>query len=247
MPQQPKGNDAPKPGKGESFASLFEGEASRTPQRRSFSVGEELDVIVVQVGRDALFVELDGKQEGFIEAKELTNKSGELTAKVGSRITARIVEIGGRMGAVRLTPVLVRPPASEELEAQPVPVEGAAASGAITVGAKVRGTVAQVERYGVFLQLGAAVPGKRTIRGLVPTAELGVPRGADLHKQFPLGIELDAKVMAIDERGRINLSIVALNADAERREFEQHKSKGTSRGETSTRGFGTLGDLLRKK
>src|SRR6516165_7580776 len=118
MPQEPKR---------ESFAALFEGEAGRTPMRRSFAMGDELDVVVVQIGRDAVFVELDGKQEGFIEAKELTNKSGELTAKVGSRITARIVEIGGRMGAVRLTPVLVRPPASEELEAQPVPVEGAAA------------------------------------------------------------------------------------------------------------------------
>src|SRR3954451_5202436 len=170
MPQEPKG---------ESFASLFEGDASRTPLRRSFKVGEELDVVVVQIGRDAVFVELDGKQEGFIEAKDLTNKSGELTAKEGSRITARIVEMGGRTGAVRLLPALVRPPASEELDAQPVPVEGAASSGAVTVGAKVRGTVAQIERYGVFLQLGAAVPGKRTIRGLIPAAELGVPRGAD--------------------------------------------------------------------
>jgi small subunit ribosomal protein S1 len=238
MPQEPKR---------ESFAALFEGEAGHTPMRRSFKMGDELDVVVVQIGRDAVFVELDGKQEGFIEAKDLTNKGGELTVKMGSRITARVVEMGGRMGAIRLSPVLVRPPASEELDAQPLPVEGAAASGAVTVGATVRGTVAQIERYGVFLQLGAAVPGKRTIRGLVPTAELGVPRGADLHKQFPLGIEIDAKVMAIDDRGRINLSIVALNADAERREFEQHRSKGGGKTEPTTRGFGTLGDLLKKK
>src|SRR5678815_5388180 len=132
MPEEPKR---------ESFAALFEGEAARTPLRRSLKVGEELDVVVVQIGRDAVFVELDGKQEGFIESKDLTNKGGELTAKMGSRITARIVEMGGRTGAVRLTPVLVRPPASEELDAQPMPVEGAAASGAVTVGAKVHGTV----------------------------------------------------------------------------------------------------------
>ena len=246
MPQEPKEPPAPIRRGGESFAALFESEAGRTPMRRSFSVGEELDVVVVQIGRDAVFVELDGKQEGFIEAKDLTNKAGELTAKIGTRITARIVEMGGRTGAVRLLPVLVRPPASEELDAQPVAVEGAASSGAVTVGAKVLGTVAQVERYGVFLQLGAAVPGKRTIRGLVPAAELGVPRGADLHKHFPLGVELEAKVMAIDDRGRINLSIVALNADAERREYEQHR-KGGGKAEPTTRGFGTLGDLFKKK
>ena len=51
----------------------------------------------------------------------------------------------------------------------------------------------------------------------------------------------------IDDRGRINLSIVALNADAERREFEQHKSKGGAKSEPSARGFGTLGDLFKKK
>src|SRR5882672_11623424 len=124
MPQEPKG---------ESFAALFEGEAGRTPRRRSFAVGEELDVVVVQIGRDAVFVELDGKQEGFIESKDLTNKVGELTVKVGSRVTARVVETGGRPGAVRLVPVFVRPPASEEPDAAPTAVlEGAhGASGAL--------------------------------------------------------------------------------------------------------------------
>ena len=96
MPQEPKG---------ESFAALFEGDASRTPLRRSFKVGEELDVVVVQIGRDAVFVELDGKQEGFIEAKDLTNKSGELTVKDG---LARSPRASSRWvvapGAVRLRP-----------------------------------------------------------------------------------------------------------------------------------------------
>src|SRR5882672_8864254 len=127
MPQEPKG---------ESFAALFEGEAGRTPRRRSFAVGEELDVVVVQIGRDAVFVELDGKQEGFIEARDLMNKDGELTVKLGSRITARVVEVGGRPGAVRLSPVFVRPPAAEEPDAPPVAVPGAAA-GALVVGVTV--------------------------------------------------------------------------------------------------------------
>jgi small subunit ribosomal protein S1 len=237
----------PQPPKGESFAALFEGEAGRTPRRRSFGLGEELDVVVVQLGRDAVFVELDGKQEGFIEAKDLMNKGGELTVKVGSRVTARVVETGGRPGAVRLVPVFVRPPVSEEPDAEPTAAPAGLAGGAIVVGATVRGTVALVERYGVFVQLptsgGAS---RRGVRGLVPTAELGVPRGADLHKMFPLGTELEAKIIAIDERNRIKLSVVALNADAERREFEQHRAepKGAS---PSAKGFGTLGDLLTKR
>jgi small subunit ribosomal protein S1 len=232
--------------KGESFAALFEGEAAKTPKRRSFGVGEELDVVVVQVGRDAVFVELDGKQEGFIESKDLMSKAGELTVKVGSRVTARVVETGGRQGAVHLVPVYVRPPASEEPDAEPTAMPAGAAGGALVVGAIVRGTVALIERYGVFLQLPAPTGQRRGVRGLVPTQELGVPRGADLHKMFPLGTELEAKIIAIDERNRIKLSVVALNADVERREFEQHRSepKGS---DPSSKGFGTLGDLFTKR
>jgi len=235
--------------KGESFAALFEGEAGRTPRRRSFDVGEELDVVVVQVGRDAVFVELDGKQEGFIESKDLTGKEGELTVKIGSRITARVVETGGRPGAVRLVPVFVRPPADEEPDAEPIAAPAGAAGGALVVGANVRGTVALVERYGVFLQLPVSGGGshKRGMRGLVPVQELGVPRGADLRKMFPLGTELEAKIIDIDERNRIKLSVVALNADVERREFEQHRGRGDPKGEPAGKSFGTLGDLFAKR
>ena len=238
----------PQDSKGESFAALFEAEAGKaTPHRRSFNIGEELDVVVVQIGRDAVFVGLDGKQEGFVESKDLTSKEGNLTVKIGSRITARVVEIGGRLGAVRLTPVYVRPPAEEEPDAVPEAalVPG---SGMLAVGASVKGTVALVERYGVFVQLTQGSPGgKRGVRGLVPTSELGVPRGADLHKMFPLGTELETKIIAIDERNRIKLSVVALNADVERRDFEAHKSKGQGKSDTSSPRFGTLGDLFSQK
>jgi small subunit ribosomal protein S1 len=141
--------------------------------------------------------------------------------------------------------VYVRPPAAEEPDAEPVAAPAGIAGGAIVVGANVRGTVALVERYGVFVQL--PTTGKRGVRGLVPTAELGVPRGADLHKMFPLGTELEAKIIAIDERNRIKLSVVALNADVERREFEQHRSEPKGSDLSSSKGFGTLGDLLSKR
>jgi small subunit ribosomal protein S1 len=237
----------PQDSKGESFAALFEAEAGKaTPHRRSFNIGEELDVVVVQIGRDAVFVGLDGKQEGFIESKDLSTKEGNLTVKVGSRITARVAEIGGRLGAVRLAPVYVRPPVAEEPDAVPE-MAVSVGSGTLAVGASVKGTVALVERYGVFVQITAGGPGKRGVRGLVPTSELGVPRGSDLHKMFPLGTELEAKIVEIDERNRIKLSVVALNADVERRDFEAHKTKGQGKSETGSPRFGTLGDLFSQK
>ena len=233
---------------GESFAALFEAGQRNAPRRRTFNPGDELDVVVVQIGRDAVFVELDGIQQGFIDAKDVRNDAGELTVKPGSRVTARVVGTGGRQGAVHLMPVFVRPPVDE---ADSAPAMAGPAGPALQVGGRVKGTVAMVERYGVFLQIatpGGAAPARgRGMRGLIPTAELGVPRGADLHKQFPLGTELEAKVVDIDDRGRIRLSVVQLRADEERSAFEAFDTSKKGEKSAPTARFGTLGDLLAKK
>jgi small subunit ribosomal protein S1 len=82
---------------------------------------------------------------------------------------------------------------------------------------------------------------------LIPTSELGTPRGADLRKLFPVGTELDAAVIAIDERGRIRLSILALKSADERREFETYAGAAREKSGDRNSGFGKLGDLLKKK
>lgn len=229
----------------ESFAALFEQSSQETkaPRRRGVAPGAELDVTVVAVGKDSVFVELDGKQEGFIDARELHNEKGELTVKDGSRIRARVVEVGGKAGAPRLTPVYVRPPVEEGDEI----VQSVLAGPALVVGAKVKGPVVAIERYGVFVQLSAPEEGKRPMRGLLPLAESGLPRGADPHKQLPIGHEVEAKIISIDERGRIRLSVRQLAADEERKSFESFAKKKPEGGPQRPRGFGTLGDLLKKK
>jgi predicted RNA-binding protein with RPS1 domain len=64
---------------------------------------------------------------------------------------------------------------------------------------------------------------------------------------FPLSTELEAKIIAIDDRNRIKLSVVALNADVERREYEAHRTQGQGKSETGSPKFGTLGDLFSQK
>src|SRR5712671_6017655 len=93
--------------KDESFGALFEARPRTASRAVRLEVGQELEVTVVQIGKDAVFVGLDGKREGFIEAGELLSPSGEVAVKVGSRIRAKIVELEGRPGAVRLTPISV--------------------------------------------------------------------------------------------------------------------------------------------
>jgi small subunit ribosomal protein S1 len=78
----------------------------------------------------------------------------------------------------------------------------------------------------------------------VPTSELGTPRGADLRKAFALGTKLKAMIIGLEE-GKMRLSLTALKDDEERKEFEGFKGKEPQGPATS--GFGTLGDLLKKR
>jgi small subunit ribosomal protein S1 len=108
----------------------------------------------------------------------------------------------------------------------------------IAVGQVVSGTVSRIETFGVFLQIEGTKG--REGRGLVPLAELGVPRGTDLRKKFPEGTKLTAKVLDISE-GKMRLSLRAMKDDEERKQFEGFKKEAPTPGT-----MGTLGDLLKK-
>ena len=221
----------------ESFASLFA--SSQAPSRKSVRTGEKLDVTVLKIGTDAVFVQLNNKEEGFIERSELSSKSGELAVKEGTVIHAQVVEVGGKSGATRLRALMVKE----------APVEGVApvAEGPIlALGAHVKGTVTGIEKYGVFIQI-ANIPGRKG-RGLLPMAEVVAPRNTDPHKLFTVGQEVETKIVSLEE-GKIRLSTKALKADAERSDFEAfEKGKtGDKKGDKpNPRSFGTLGDLLKK-
>jgi small subunit ribosomal protein S1 len=86
----------------ESFAALFEREKARAPRQRALRVGDRLEAVVVQVGRDAVFVELDGKQQAFLDAEELRAGDGTMTVRPGDRVTAHVVEVDDLRGVVRL-------------------------------------------------------------------------------------------------------------------------------------------------
>jgi small subunit ribosomal protein S1 len=106
-------------------------------------------------------------------------------------------------------------------------------------GAVVTATVEKVERFGVFAQV-AGTQG-RAGRGLVPNAELGLPRGADVRKELPVGTEIRAKVIDATE-GKMRLSIRAAREDAERAVYDSYRQQQAKKG-----GMGTLGDLLEDK
>ncbi len=81
----------------------------------------------------------------------------------------------------------------------------------------------------------------RNAKGYITAMATGTPKGTDLRRVFPVGKELDAKIIEMGPRG-IKLSISALAKDQERQSFRQYQNQVKQ-----TAKFGTFGDLLAKK
>lgn len=110
-----------------SFASMFE-EATRSPARAArLRVGQRIEAVVVQIGKDSVFVETDGKQQAFLEVVELRDAEGNLTVAVGDVVRAQVVDVDERAGIVRLARSAGKPgnaAALEQAKEAGLPVEG---------------------------------------------------------------------------------------------------------------------------
>src|SRR5208337_1461770 len=88
---------------GDSFAALFEqGEGAQ--RARAPRVGDVVIGLVVQVGKDAAFVELGGRQQAFFDVGDLQGADGVTRAAVGDRLEGRVVRIDEN--GVRLVPTV---------------------------------------------------------------------------------------------------------------------------------------------
>jgi len=222
----------------ESFAALFEETGQAAPRKRNPRVGETLEAVVVQVGRDAVFVELDGRRQGFIEAIDLKGPDGAIKAVVGDTIRARVVQVDPEQG-VRLAPTVDAAASMGANVALGPSHEPAAVT--VALGQVISGAVERVESYGLFVQLEGTKG--RAGRALLPVAEIGAPRGADLRKAFPIGTKIKAKVVEMGE-GRMRLSLRALKDDEERAQFEGFREQ--EKKASVAHSFGTLGDLRKR-
>ena len=119
-------------------------------------------------------------------------------------------------------------------------------------GAKLKGRVQKVERFGVFVWLG---PGRV---GLVPSVHTGTRRGTDLTTVFPAGKEVEVEVVEANaDLRRIRLAVpgavpkpAPLRADSAPRKNREKGPTKPKRAEAAApppQGFGTsLGDALRE-
>ena len=89
--------------KEDTFAALFESQSNKGKIRRNLPrVGETLEAVVVQIGRDTVFVELDGKRQAQLDIGELRGPDGNVTVSVGELVKAHVVSVDPGTGDVRL-------------------------------------------------------------------------------------------------------------------------------------------------
>ena len=106
-------------------------------------------------------------------------------------------------------------------------------------GNTVKLKVERIEPRCVFARVTGTI-GKRG-RAFIPSSETGTERGTDLRKRFPIGSEVEAKIIGIDRDGSLKCSIKAMQIDEERQAVKNYRR------EAAKQGFGTFGDLLRAK
>jgi small subunit ribosomal protein S1 len=113
----------------------------------------------------------------------------------------------------------------------------AASQDPISAGAILTGKVERHEKFGVFIFLS---PGRT---GLMPNAETGVDRDADMKKAFPVGSEVEVAVLEVDPAGkRIRLSKKAV---AEMREQAELREYHATTDAAPAASMGSMADKLR--
>jgi small subunit ribosomal protein S1 len=195
----------------------------------TYAVGTVLHGRVTRLADFGAFVEVEPGVEGLAHVSTFppTGKADAWKATVppGTEGTFEILSVEPdkkRIGVALVPEGSVRARAGEDT---------------IVAGARLAGKVERHERYGVFVFL---APGRT---GLIPMAETGLAREADLGKAFPVGADVEVLVLEVEPGGRrIRLSRKAVLEAGEREDLREY----TARSEPpKAEGFGSLADKLK--
>ncbi|MEE2757251.1 MAG: S1 RNA-binding domain-containing protein [Myxococcota bacterium] len=189
-------------------------------------IGESIGGLVSSLETFGAFVTLAPGVEGLLHVsaisaeKRLNHPSDVLEA--GQDIDVIIEKIDRDRRRISL----VTPEVAEKRK----PVEITVKQGQI-----VKGPVVRVERFGVFIEV------EPNVQGVIPNAEMNTQRGADHRRLFPIGTELEAKIVELDQkRGRIRLSRRALEEHDEQEALAEYAKSQETPGS-----LGSFGDLLK--
>jgi small subunit ribosomal protein S1 len=207
-----------------------------------YEVGQVRTGKVSRIADFGAFVELEPGVEGLAHASTFppSGHAGGWTKSVaiGESGAFEILSIDAaqkRIALARVEDGTTR--AASATGAQDVVTPAAGAPNAIVRGAIITGKVERHEKFGVFVFL---APGRT---GLMPGAETGLERDADLKKAFPIGSDVEVVVLEVDAASRrIRVSKKAVAEQREQAELRDYTSKQAAAPATS---MGTLAEKLR--
>ncbi|HYQ17631.1 MAG TPA: S1 RNA-binding domain-containing protein, partial [Polyangiaceae bacterium] len=199
--------------------------------RQKFARGSRHTGKVTRLEKFGAFVELEPGIEGLLHVADLSFDRVEhpnLILKEGQDLDVLVSSFDMRTKKVALHPA---PPADRPEE----PFQRIERNGLIKV------EVVKADAPGLIVRV-LGVTGRQA-RGFIPAGQTGTQRGTDLRKHFKAGKVLDTKVLDVDPRtGEPKLSIRGYAEEEERRAHKEYRQKLKAEG-----GFGTLGDLLKRR
>jgi len=215
-------------------ALLLEQQARQTEATlASLEVGKDYSAKVVSVQKYGAFVTLGGGVEGLIHISELSHgrvDRVEDVLNVGEEVSVRLLAITpGEKGAAPKLRLSLR-----ALQDRP---EASAEDASPERGEVLEGTVNKVTQYGVFVDTAKG-------QGLVPTRELGTPRGSDARRMFPLGKPVSVVLVSKDPSRGMTFSMSRV-ADVQERQNLRDFHRSQQKNEPAS--IGTFGALLRER
>jgi small subunit ribosomal protein S1 len=179
---------------------------------KKYATGTRHTGKVVRIQPFGAFVELEPGIDGLIHVADLSTKrieSPEEVVKVGDSLEVVVSHVDASAHRIALHPA----PSGDTAGEAPQRVQ---------LYKPVKVVVVTAESGGLGVRI-KGVTGRQS-RGFITAAATGTARGTELRKVFPVGTELDAKVMEMDpKRGEIKLSIKALTEQTERDAYQQYR------------------------
>lgn len=208
--------------------------ATADQMRKSIVAGAVLPGRVVSVREFGAFVDLGAGIQGLLHVSEMgwgrVTNPNEVVAP-GDQVTVKVLRVDDATQKISL--------GLKQLQDDP----WSTVSSKYQTGQVYSGRVARIADFGVFVELDSE------FTGLMPLAETGLDRHADVRKAFPIGSSVDVAILEVDAANRrIRLSkkaVAELQEQAEVREYTERPSAapGPSVGSLAEKLRGALGGV----
>jgi ribosomal protein S1 len=202
--------------------------ASAAEARKAIVPGAVITGRVASVVDFGAFVDLGGGVQGLLHVTEMgwsrVTNPREVVAP-GDAITVKVLRVDDDTRKISL--------GLKQLQDDPWSTVAAK----YQAGQLYTGRIARIAEFGVFVELDPE------FTGLIPLAETGLDRNADLRKAFPVGTDVNVVVLEVDAASRrIRLSKKAVAEQQEQAEVREYAARSEA---ASGPSVGSLAEKLR--